>query len=75
MILRFLAFFYYSAKYRSPMKDFLNRYMSQNRDLKHQSEKEITNTFGSTVAAIADGIGHRAFRPVRAINAAVIDSS
>jgi hypothetical protein len=74
MILRFLAFYYYSKKYRSPMKDFLNRYMAQNRDLAHQSEKEITTTFNNTVAAIAQVIGHRAFRPVRAINAAVIDS-
>jgi hypothetical protein len=74
MILRFLAFFYYPGKYRSPMKDFLNRYMSQNRDLAHQDEKQITETFNSTVACIAKSIGNRAFRPVRAINAAVIDS-
>jgi hypothetical protein len=74
MILRFLAFYYYSHKYRSPMKDFLNRYMAQNRDLKHQSETEIAGTFQDTVAAIVKGIGQRAFRPVRAINAAVIDS-
>jgi hypothetical protein len=56
------------------MKDFLNRYMSQNKNLAHQSEKEITETFDKTVSAIATGIGHRAFRPVRAVNAAVIDS-
>lgn len=74
MILRFLAFFYYSSKYRSPMKDFLNRYMSQNRDLAYQSEAEIIKVFGGTVATIANGIGNRAFRPVRAVNAAVIDS-
>jgi hypothetical protein len=28
MILRFFAFYYYSRSYRSPMKDFLNRYMA-----------------------------------------------
>lgn len=74
MILRFVAFYYYSEKYRSPMKDFLNRYMASNRDLAHQSEEELTQTFGGAVAAIAGVVGHRAFRPVRAINAAVIDS-
>jgi len=74
MILRFLAFYYYSHKYRSPMKDFLNRYMAQNRDLTHQTEADITGTFKDTVATIVKGIGHPAFRPVRAINAAVIDS-
>jgi hypothetical protein len=74
MILRFLSFYYYSDKYRSPMKDFLNRYMAQNRDLTHQGEKEVVAIFTTTVAAIAEGIGPRAFRPVRAVNAAVIDS-
>jgi hypothetical protein len=74
MILRFFAFYYYSQAYRSPMKDFLNRYMARNRDLAHQGEKELTEAFGNTVAVIAAAIGHRAFRPVRAVNAAVIDS-
>jgi hypothetical protein len=74
MILRFLAFYYYSHKYRSPMKDFLNRYMAQNRNLAHQSESDIATIFKNTIAAISEGIGPRAFRPVRAINAAVIDS-
>jgi hypothetical protein len=74
MILRFFAFYYHCEAYRSPMKDFLNRYMAKNRDLAHQSEKELKNTFRNTVAVIAEVIGHRAFRPVRAVNAAVIDS-
>jgi hypothetical protein len=56
------------------MKDFLNRYMAKNRDLSHQDEKELTRTFNRTVAVITKAIGHRAFRPVRAVNAAVIDS-
>jgi hypothetical protein len=74
MILRFFAFYYYAKSYKAPMKDFLNRYMARNRDLKHQSAKELTSTFSKTVDAIMKGIGSRAFRPVRAINAAAIDS-
>src|ERR1039457_3505323 len=74
MILRFFAFYYYSNAYRSPMKDFLNRYMASNRDLARQSEKELTTVFERTTTVIADAIGSRAFRPVRAVNAAVIDS-
>lgn len=74
MILRFFAFYYHSEHYRSPMKDFLNRYMAKNRDLAHQSEADLAATFKNTVAVIAGSIGHRAFRPVRAVNAAVIDS-
>ena len=74
MVLRFFAFYYYSKAYRSPMKDFLNRYMAKNRDLAHQPEQDLNTTFSATVALIAEVIGHRAFRPVRAVNAAVIDS-
>jgi hypothetical protein len=74
MILRFFAFFYYAHAYRSPMKDFLNRYMAKNRDLAHQGEKELIATFNNTVTVIAEAIGHRAFRPELALNAAVIDS-
>lgn len=74
MILRFFAFYYHSPAYRRPMKDFLNRYMAGNRHLKRQSERELTKVFEKTTAVIANAIGPRAFRPVRAINAAVIDS-
>jgi len=74
MILRFLGFFYYASQYRAPMKDFLNRYMASNRDLARQSEKDVTTIFARTTAIIGETIGPRAFRPVRAVNAAVIDS-
>lgn len=74
MILRFFAFHYYSSKYRSPMKDFLNRYMAANRDLKKQGEAELRTVFENTTDTILRNIGDDAFRPVRAVNAAVIDS-
>jgi hypothetical protein len=74
MILRFFAFYYYAAAYRSPMKDFLNRYMASNRDLSRQNEATLAKIFKSTVTTINDSIGPRAFRPIRAVNAAVIDS-
>ena len=74
MILRFFAFYYYSQSYRSPMKDFLNRYMASNRSLSRQSDEELTTIFERTVSTIIETIGVKAFRPVRAINAAVIDS-
>ena len=74
MILRFFAFYFGSEKYESPKKDFLNKYMARNRQLAQQSEDELTKIFENTVAVIAKAIGHRAFRPERAVNAAVIDS-
>lgn len=74
MILRFFAFYYHSQNYRSPMKDFLNRYMASNRNLERQGNNELTKIFEGTTAAIIEAIGAKAFRPVRAVNAAVIDS-
>jgi hypothetical protein len=74
MILRFFAFYFHLQQYRSPMKDFLNRYMASNQNLQRQSEEDLAKTFDQTVAMIAEYIGQKAFRPVRAVNAAVIDS-
>jgi hypothetical protein len=74
LILRFFAFFFYAEKYESPMKGSLNRYMATNRNLQKQSEQRMTQLFETTVKVIADGIGPKAFRPKRAVNAAVVDS-
>src|SRR2546427_145707 len=65
MILRFFAFYYHHQHYRSPMKDFLNRYMASNQNLSRQSESDLTTVFENTTAVIAANIGDRAFRPVR----------
>lgn len=74
LILRFLAFYFCSGQYRSPMKDFLNRYMASNRDLKRQSESQIKRVFNECANLILMAIGAKAFRPIRGINAAVVDS-
>lgn len=74
MILRFFAFHYDGARYHSPMKEFLNRYMASNKDLALQREDELKRTFIDTVTVLDQAVGERAFRPVRAVNAAVVDS-
>ena len=74
MILRFFAFYYYNDEYHRPMKDFLNRYMATNRHLKKQSGEELRKVFCETISVLEKALGHRAFRPKRAVNAAVLDS-
>ena len=74
LILRFFALFYQAEAYRSPMRDFLNRYMASNRDLSRQSEEELSRIFKSTTNFLLETVGDRAFRPEKAVNAAVIDS-
>lgn len=74
LILRFFAFLFYAQKYESPMKGFLNRYMATNRQLTKQSGDELRAIFRNTTKAIVSNFGSKAFRPRRAINAAVVDS-
>ena len=74
MILRFFAFYYYAEQYSRPMKDFLNRYMASNRNLERQTEAELQKVFRTTISALEYALGPRAFRPERAVNAAVVDS-
>ena len=74
LILRFFAFLYYGDKYESPMKNFLNRYMATNRHLEKQPEQDLREIFTTSARVILDGIGPKAFRPRRAVNAAVVDS-
>ena len=74
MILRFFAFYYYAGAYRRPMKDCLNRYMATNRHLDRQSEADLQKVFCETTSVLASTLGRNAFRPKRAVNAAVVDS-
>jgi hypothetical protein len=74
MILRFFAFYLPVKQYRSPMKEYLNAHMAANQSLQRQSEAELTRVFTSTTDTILGALGPGAFRPRRAINAAVIDS-
>ncbi len=73
LILRFFALLYRMDSYRRPMKDFLNKYLSDNRNLRSQDEQSIKAIFEQTITAILEGVGKRAFRPQRALNAAIMD--
>jgi uncharacterized protein with ParB-like and HNH nuclease domain len=74
LILRFIAFQFAHSEYSKPMKAFLNKFMGRNRDLSKFSESEITYLFENTVKVIHEAIGSKAFKPKRAVNAAVLDS-
>ena len=74
LIVRFFALFYRSGMYARPMKEFINRYFSSNRNLSRQSEDQLTELFGNTINTVSRAIGARAFRPEKALNAAVYDA-
>gem|GEM_PF-5752068 len=56
------------------MKEFLNDYTAWNLDLERESARKLTQIFEATTALIHESFGDRAFRPARAVNAAVVDS-
>jgi hypothetical protein len=48
--------------------------MASNRNLQRQSQAQLTAVFTQTTEVILKGIGSRAFRPRRTVNAAMIDA-
>ena len=74
LILRFFALLLYSEKYERPMKEFLNDYMGKNRKFHLHDKETLRHKFTGTIDIIANTLGKKAFRPERAINAAVFDA-
>jgi len=74
LILRFFALLYHHSAYASPMKDFLNRYMAANKTLAKQSATQLQDIFCKTSNTILAALGNSAFRPERALNAALVDA-
>jgi hypothetical protein len=74
LILRFFALFFGADKYARPMKGFMNAFMEGNRDLALIGEAELRSVFEPTICLVSQALGARAFRPERALNAAVFDA-
>ena len=74
LILRFFALVEYHTDYQSPMKNFLNRYMSSKRNLDAATVEHLDELFTATTTAIYDALGNNAFKPDRVINAAFTDA-
>lgn len=74
LILRFLALYYASDQYEKPMKSFLNRFMGKYRKLSQDKIDEFTRVFRKTIDVVNRSIGKQAFKPRKALNAAVFDA-
>ncbi|MCZ6873434.1 MAG: DUF262 domain-containing protein [bacterium] len=74
LILRFLGLYFSRDKYEKPMKEFLNTYMGGNKHLAKNNEIEIRNAFETTIEVAYKCLGTTAFKPRRALNAAVYDA-
>ncbi len=74
LILRLLALHFELKSYKKPMKEALNGFMRRKRELQRFNTEALSQAFTPTIAAIAAQLGEKAFRPTRAINAAVFDA-
>lgn len=74
LILRFLALRFNGESYQRPMKEFLNSFMGRHRHLQSTTRDLYTKSFADTVTAIHTSLGESAFKPERALNAAVFDA-
>ena len=74
LILRFLALYSLADKYRRPMKVFLNSFVESMIDQGEARTATWETLFKSTIDFIKAALGTHAFKPERAINAAVYDS-
>ncbi len=74
LILRFFAFYYDAEQYKSPLLNFLNGFMGRHKLIEPALAAEMKRVFSETIHLIREAIGTSAFRPIRALNAAVFDS-
>lgn len=74
LILRFLALYYSWEKYSKPMKEFLNHFAAEYRDLPGKSADDFSSLFVSTVSAVKKHLGTSAFKKSGPINAALYDA-
>ena len=74
LILRFLALYYESSHYQQPMEGFLNRFAKKYCQAKPEFMNEAESLFKNTIDTVSASLGKKAFRPERALNAAVLDS-
>lgn len=74
LILRFFALYFDLPSYKRPLKDFLNGFMTSNRNLERVKQDELVRLFTSTVAFLAKNLTPKHFRPERGLNASVLDA-
>lgn len=75
LILRFFSLYAFKDSYTKPLKGFLNRFMSLNRNLDLISKTDLETIFANTIRPFAEVLGKTAFRLGGPLNAAVFDSA
>jgi hypothetical protein len=74
LILRFFALHYSAQTYKKPMKDFLNRFMRDQRHADQRQLDDFSRLFRGTSDAVRQSLGAKPFHIYSGLNAAVFDS-
>ena len=74
LILRFFSLLKDDKFYEKPLKDFLNKRMSENRNFEIHPRKELEDIFRRTVEFIQAALGKSAFKIQRGIHTGLYDS-
>jgi uncharacterized protein with ParB-like and HNH nuclease domain len=74
LILRFLALYFDHERYEAPMEEFINKFAAKHKNAAEAFLSESENIFINTLDVVFKSFGKDAFRPERALNAAVFDS-
>lgn len=74
LIVRFFALYCGGEKYARPMNGFLNKFSAKTNKSKPENLENLANIFKLTIDKVHGAIGARAFRIIRALNAAAFDA-
>lgn len=74
LVLRFLAMHFEFSTYRQPMSEFISKFAGKHQHAPTAFLDDCRRLFTASIETVAAGIGTKAFRPERALNAAVFDS-
>ena len=74
LIVRFFALYRDGDKYSRPMNGFLNKFSAAMNKVGETELDRLAGVFEATIGKINSAIGARAFRIIRALNAAAFDS-
>jgi len=75
LILRYMSLFYSHAEYKKkPMKDFLSKFMNDNRNPSNEFLEKEEQRFKKTCDVLIEKLGERPFHPKRSMNPSIFDS-
>jgi hypothetical protein len=74
ILLRFFALYYDLSSYERPLKIFLNKFMTSNRNLDKYDSEMLDSIIYPTIKYANNVLGKKAFRMGGRINAALFDS-